>query len=88
MKIEPNLSHDFEIDPIKILNMETTILLPAFWEYFAFISKKKEAIDKIRIDTGSRNVAPSSAKNFLFRKLPVFNDPSFPSLYGWFLSEY
>ena len=38
MKIEPNISHDFEIDPITILNMEATILLPAFCEYFAFIS--------------------------------------------------
>ena len=81
MKIKPNISHDFEIDPIKILNMETTILLPVLCEYFAFI--RKDAIDKIQIDTGSGNDAPSSAKNFVFRKLTIFNDSSFPSLYLW-----
>ena len=80
MKIEPNISHDFKIDPIKILNMETTILLPAFCEYFAFISIRKEAIDKIQVDTGSRNDAPLSAKNFLFRKLPIHHSLAF--IYG------
>ena len=43
--------------------------LPAFFEYFAFISIRKAAIDKIQIDLRSRNDAPSSDKNFLFRKL-------------------
>ena len=83
MKIEPNISHDFEIDPVKILNIEATISLPAFCEYFASISIRKDAVDKIQIDTGSRNDAPSSPKNFLFRKLPILNDPSFASLCLW-----
>ena len=80
MKSEPNISHDFKIDPIKILNIETTILLSAFSEYFAFISIRKKAIDKIQVDTGSRNDAPLSARNFLFRKLPIHH---FPSFYLW-----
>ena len=42
---------------------------PAFFEYFAFISIRKAAIDKIQIDLRSRNDAPSSDKNFLFSKL-------------------
>jgi hypothetical protein len=46
--------------------------LSAFFEYFAFISITNEAIDKIQIDLRSRNDAPSSDKNFLFRKLITF----------------
>ena len=42
---------------------------PGFFEYFAFILVRKEAINKIQIDSRSRNDAPSSGKNFLFRKL-------------------
>ena len=41
-------------------------LSPAFCEYFAIISIRKEAINKIQIDSRSRNDALSSDKNFLF----------------------
>jgi len=44
-------------------------LSPGFGEYFAFISISKEDINKIQIDSRSRNNALSSDKNFLFRKL-------------------
>ena len=43
--------------------------LPGFSGYFAFISIRKETIDKIQTDSRSRNDALSSDKNFLFRKL-------------------
>ena len=42
-------------------------------EYFAFISIRKEAINKIQIDSRSKNEALSSDKNFLFRKLTLPN---------------
>ena len=43
--------------------------LPGFSGYFAFISMRKEAIDKIQTDSRSRNDTLSSDKIFLFRKL-------------------
>ena len=49
------------------------ILSPAFGEYFAFISINKEAMNKIQIDSRSKNDALSSDKIFLFRKLTLPN---------------
>ena len=42
MKIEPNISHDFEIDLIKILNMETTIFIASFlWIFCIYLNKER-----------------------------------------------
>ena len=47
-------------------NLDLRYFIPGF---LAFISIKKEAINKIQIDSRSRNDASSSGKNLLFRKL-------------------
>jgi hypothetical protein len=51
------------------------IFIAGFFQYFAFISIRKEAIKIIQMDSRSRNDAPSSGKNFLFRKLITCQHP-------------